>query len=108
MARTWRTLSLCRGFCSPVGVIRSCYLLWFAAKVPSEMSPQYLALAQRSSGRSPGASPLHLVREDAESSLCGIPRAVLGQAGVFDQGVCPACLEWFDKRRAVSGTFPAV
>src|SRR6266566_7800949 len=32
---------------------------------------------------------LHLVREDAEAALCGIPRATLGQGGMFDQVVLP-------------------
>jgi hypothetical protein len=50
---------------------------------------------------------LHLIRDDAEASLCGIPRSSLTTAGSFDELVCADCLYWFEKRRAVSGTFPA-
>jgi hypothetical protein len=48
------------------------------------------------------ASLLHLVREDAEASLCGIPRIALADA-VPDQLVCSECIDWLLKRRSVSG-----
>ena len=47
-------------------------------------------------------SVVHLVRDDAEASLCGIPRSVLGPAS-FDEYVCSKCIEWLARRRAVSG-----
>ena len=47
-------------------------------------------------------SLVHLVREDAEASLCGIPRAALGVA-LVDERVCPECVEWLARRRMVSG-----
>jgi hypothetical protein len=53
-------------------------------------------------------SLLHLIRDDAEASLCGIPRPSLGTAGGFDEVVCSDCLEWFEKRRAASRGFPKV
>ncbi len=70
------------------------------------MNKSYRALIKRSGGPS-GGSLIHLIRDDAEASLCGIPRPSLGTAGGFDELVCADCLEWFEKRRAVSGTFPA-
>jgi hypothetical protein len=62
----------------------------------------YLALTKRTGGPS-GGSLLHLIREDADTSLCGIPRSSLTGGGMFDQIVCAACLLWFERRRAVSG-----
>ena len=55
----------------------------------------------------PGGKFLHLVREDAESSLCGIPRTVLEDPmlGAF---VCEDCIEWLLKRRTASGQFRPV
>jgi hypothetical protein len=53
-------------------------------------------------------SLLHLIREDAEASLCGIPRPALSDAGVSDQLVCPDCIEWLTKRRAASAEMRAV
>ena len=50
---------------------------------------------------------VHLVREDAEASLCGIPRSALGTA-LVDECVCSKCVEWLAKRRAVSGEQPRV
>lgn len=67
----------------------------------------YRALVKRTGGPS-GGTLLHLIREDAEASLCGIPRSSLTTAGGFDELVCDDCLEWFERRRAVSGAFPTV
>ncbi|HEY0830020.1 MAG TPA: hypothetical protein VGE99_02680, partial [Candidatus Dormibacteraeota bacterium] len=47
-------------------------------------------------------SVLHLVREDAEASLCGIPRSALDDP-VLDQLVCSDCVDWLHRRRMVSG-----
>ena len=47
---------------------------------------------------SPRAGLLHLVREDAEASLCGIPRAALGDQ-TLDHLVCSDCIEWLNRRR---------
>jgi len=52
-------------------------------------------------------SVVHLVREDAEASLCGIPRSALGPA-LIDEYVCSKCVEWLARRRAVSGEQPRV
>jgi hypothetical protein len=72
----------------------------------------YLALIEsepaKRSGGSDGGLPLHLIREDAEASLCAIPRSSLTGAGMSDQVVCAACLAWFDKRRKVSGEHKAI
>jgi hypothetical protein len=70
-------------------------------------SPSYRALTKRSAGPS-GGSLLHLIRDDAEASLCGIPRPSLGPGGSFDELVCAECLVWFEKRRGVSTNFPKV
>jgi len=56
---------------------------------------------------SPHAGLLHLVREDAEASLCGIPRAALGDP-TLDQLVCSDCIEWLNRRRQVSGQYRRV
>jgi hypothetical protein len=53
-------------------------------------------------------SLLHLIREDAEASLCGLPRPSLASDGVFDQLVCPDCIEWLTKRRAASAKMRTV
>lgn len=68
------------------------------------MPKTYRALKQ--SGEGTGAL-LHLIRDDAEASLCAIPRSSLTGAGSLDQLVCAACLEWFDKRRKVTGEHKA-
>jgi hypothetical protein len=70
-------------------------------------SPSCRALTKRSAGPSSGAL-LHLIREDAEASLCGIPRPSLGTGGSLDEVVCADCLVWFEKRRAVSANVPKV
>jgi len=56
--------------------------------------------------RARSGSALHLVREDAEASLCGIPRAALGAGEAADDLVCVDCIDWLLKRRAVSGQSP--
>ena len=65
----------------------------------------YRALVETNAGKA-RAQRLHLVREDGEASLCGIPRATLGH-GAADL-VCADCIEWLAKRKAVSGIFKAV
>ena len=67
----------------------------------------YRALVKRSGGPL-GSSPLHLIRDDAEASLCGIPRVSLSAAAGLDDVVCAECLTWFERRRAMSGAFPTV
>jgi hypothetical protein len=70
------------------------------------MAPHdYHALAETNAGKE-RARLLHLVREDAEASLCGIPKSSLGHAGT--DLVCPECLDWLPRRRAASGVFQAV
>jgi len=42
---------------------------------------------------------VHLVREDAEVSLCGIPRAMLSSGGTIDDTtVCRECIDWIPRR----------
>jgi hypothetical protein len=53
----------------------------------------------------PGSSPrpaLHLVREDAEASLCGIPRRSLDDSLYLEGFVCVDCIDWLTRRRTVS------
>src|SRR5260370_16314405 len=45
-----------------------------------------------------GLSVLHLVREDSETSLCGIPRSALGPGATSGELVCPGCVDWLPKR----------
>jgi hypothetical protein len=50
---------------------------------------------------------LHLIREGAESSLCGLPAAGLAREGRIEStAVCRRCIDW--NRRRVTGTFPPV
>ena len=47
---------------------------------------------------------VHLVREDAEASLCGLPRSSLSPSGTLDKAqVCRNCVDWTAKRW--TGTF---
>jgi hypothetical protein len=42
---------------------------------------------------------VHLVREDAEVSLCGIPRAMLSSRATIDgTTVCRECIDWIPRR----------
>ncbi len=52
----------------------------------------YRTLIKRSGGQSEGPF-LHLIHEDVEASLCGIPSASLTGGGMFDEQVCPHCIE---------------
>jgi hypothetical protein len=58
-------------------------------------------MAARTAERDP-ESVLHLIREDAEASLCGIPRPSLARGESLDDLVCDDCLEWFERRRDLS------
>ena len=50
---------------------------------------------------------LHLVRDAAEASLCGLPAAGLTTEGQIDDTVvCRKCIDW--NRRRATGTFPPV
>jgi len=61
----------------------------------------YRALVGRT-GISSNGSALHLIRDDAEASLCGVPRRALGPGARFNEIVCPECLEWLPKRMEAS------
>jgi len=65
----------------------------------------YRALIKRSMSPS-GGTLLHLIREDSETSLCGIPRESLGGGGIFDELVCPDCIEWLPRRMDFSAAHP--
>ena len=58
-------------------------------------------------GRESLADRLHLVREDAEATLCGIPRSALGP-GQGGELVCPDCIDWLARRKTVSGPMKRV
>jgi len=62
--------------------------------------PRYRALAEITIG-----GVLHLVREDAEASLCGVPSAMLDSSRLSDPLVCPDCIEWLPRRMAVTGKY---
>ena len=74
---------------------------------PDSDQRTYRALVKRSAGPS-GGTLLHLIPEDSEASLCGIPRAQLASGGVFDELVCPDCIEWLPKRMDFSAAHPRV
>lgn len=71
------------------------------------MDRNYRALIKRSTSPS-GGTLLHLIREDSETSLCGIPRAQLRSAGGFDELVCPDCIDWLPKRIDFSAAHPRI
>ena len=71
------------------------------------MNRNYRALIKRSTSSS-GGTLLHLIREDSETTLCGIPRADLSGGGIFDEMVCPDCIEWVPKRLDFSDQHPRV
>lgn len=52
-----------------------------------------------------GGGVLHLVREDSEAALCGVPSAMLDGGRPTDPLVCQECIEWLPKRMAVTGRF---
>lgn len=60
----------------------------------------YRVLIVRAGGAS-RAERSHLVREDAEAALCGIPRSSLGP-GTGGELVCADCTDWLAKRKTVS------
>ena len=64
----------------------------------------YRALISRTDNAAGGAL-LHLIRDDNESSLCGIPRTSLDRAGPLDQVVCGTCIEWLPKRAMASAIY---
>jgi hypothetical protein len=53
------------------------------------------------------ADRVHLVREDAEAALCGIPRSSLGP-GAGGEVVCGDCIDWLAKRQTFSGKLKKV
>jgi len=65
----------------------------------------YRALVSKTDNATGGAL-LHLIRDDNESSLCGIPRTSLDRAGALDQVVCGTCIEWLPKRAMASAIYP--
>jgi hypothetical protein len=64
----------------------------------------YRALVSKTDN-STGGALLHLIRDDNESSLCGIPRSSLDRAGALDQVVCGTCIEWLPKRAQASAIY---
>jgi hypothetical protein len=71
------------------------------------MNGAYRALVKRSAGPSDGTL-LHLIRDDSETSLCGILRAQFGGGGSFDEIVCPECIACLPKRLDFSPAHPKV
>ena len=68
---------------------------------------KYHALVRIIDGVNSGAD-LHLIREDAESSLCGIARSALEAGGIQDEVVCAECVEWLPKRQRLSEEHPSL
>ena len=57
------------------------------------MATAYLAFIEA------GAMKVHLVRESAEASLCGLPRSALSDGGrVLRASVCRECVDWIPRR----------
>jgi hypothetical protein len=72
------------------------------------MNTRYRALKRRNAGPGGGGNDLHMIRDDAEASLCGIPRSSLTEGSTFDDMLCEDCLMWFDRRRSISTQQPKV
>jgi hypothetical protein len=104
IASTHRSDGRGRGFLSnprqPVWVFKGDWSLGTSGR-------SYRALVKRSGGPS-GGSVFHLIREDSETSLCGIPRAQLSGGGTFDELVCQECVDWLPKRMDFSARHPRV
>jgi len=45
---------------------------------------------------------LHLTPDDADASLCGIPRAALRPGGLLNEVVCSTCIKWLPKHLEAS------
>ncbi len=72
---------------------------WYVATV----STAYLAFI----GAGELGPEVHLVREGAEASLCGLPRSSLSSTGLIENmQVCRDCVDWTAKRW--TGTFDKV
>ncbi len=78
-----------------------------ARYLSSDVGGTYRALVKLTGGPS-GGSPLHLIRHDADASLCGIPGAQLSASGIFDEIVCSECIEWLPKRMDLSQAHPKI
>jgi hypothetical protein len=74
---------------------------------PEMAAKTYRAMVKVTDNTSGGAL-LHLIRDDNESSLCGIPRLSLDRAGSLDQVVCGDCIEWLPKRAQASAIYPTL
>ena len=49
------------------------------------------------------AMKVHLVRESAEATLCGLPRAALSDGGrIFHATICRECIDWSPRRWTTS------
>jgi hypothetical protein len=68
-------------------------------------SRDYRVFAYRT-GSSSG-SFVHLVRGEAEATLCGIPRVALS-ARLLNEPVCSECIEWIRRRAPMSGQYRRV
>jgi hypothetical protein len=81
----WVALSIAQCHGNPPGA---------CATVGKQLATTYLAFLS-----SERRNFVHLVRENAESSLCGIPRPALSPQGRIDNAtVCRECIDWVPKR----------
>jgi hypothetical protein len=70
-----------------------------AADLP--VASTYRVMVSREVGR--GRDPrLHLLRDDLASSMCGLPREMLGPASRHLEIVCSDCIQWLRKGRPSS------
>jgi hypothetical protein len=64
-----------------------------------EIARHYRAWIVKHAG--PGGDYLvHLIRDGAEASLCGLPRSTLESGGIACDRVCPICIEWLPRRES--------
>jgi hypothetical protein len=69
------------------------------ARIEPTVGFRYSALMIRAGH---GDKVLHLVRDGAEASLCGLPRSALGPGSDATELVCEDCIEWLPKRMDAS------
>jgi hypothetical protein len=69
----------------------------FVSVVLAVAGADYRALVVRTANED-RAERAHLVREDSEAALCGIPRSALGP-GEGNELVCSDCVDWLARRK---------
>jgi hypothetical protein len=70
-----------------------------AADLPVASTYRVMVFREIGRGRDPR---LHILRDDLASSMCGLPREMLGPASRHLEIVCPDCIQWLRTGRPSS------